>query len=73
MNIKKKEQQKKDVSLMNLLGGKIMFDYEEVLTREVKDFAGGTSAHIIVPKKHVGRTAIISIKKKQEEEDKPKK
>ena len=34
---------------------------EEIIEREVKSFSGGTSAHIIVPKKFIGQKAFIII------------
>lgn len=36
-------------------------DAEEILEREVKRFSGGTSAHIIMPKKFIGQKAFIII------------
>ena len=42
-----------------------LMNAEEVLTREVKEFGGGASGHIIIPKKHVGRDTIITIKSTQ--------
>jgi len=62
---KKKINLNEDISLMNLVGGKIIFDnVDEVLERDVIGF--GNSGRISIPKKHVGKKAKITIFKKEE-------
>jgi len=39
---------------------------EEVIEREVKQFGSG-SAHCLIPKKHIGKTAKVFIYPKKEE------
>lgn len=63
--VKNKKQNSDDISLMNLLGGKIIFDnIDEVLERDVIAF--GNSGRVNIPKKHVGKKAKITIFKKEE-------
>jgi putative transposon-encoded protein len=63
---KKKEG---NFSLMNILDGKISFrEKEEVLQREVKKFGSG-SAHVLIPKKHIGKIAEITIWKEEKKEE----
>jgi len=66
---KDKKNEKENFSLGNIIGGKIEFkDIEEILSREVKRFGDG-SAHVLIPKKHLGRNAQITIWKKDEKEN----
>ena len=53
MENKDKEQAKKRLEELGI---------EEVLQSEVKEF--GTSAHVIVPRKHIGKKITILINKK---------
>lgn len=71
MTTKEKKQNtddKRDISLATLLGGRIQFinEFDEVLEREV--VAIGNGAHINIPFKHLGKKARVMILKKQEEE-----
>jgi putative transposon-encoded protein len=60
---------KKEISLGAITGGKIQFkNIEEILMRDIKKFGDG-SAHIIVPKKHIGKEAQVTIWKQDKKEE----
>jgi len=57
----KKQKKEGNGMLGNILGGKITFrEPEEILVRDVKKFGDG-SAHVIIPKKHIGKSVQITV------------
>jgi len=63
---KEKEEKKysisEDVISPILIAAGEVADAEEILSREVKPFGSG-SAHVLIPKKHIGKQARIFIKR----------
>jgi len=59
MNDKQVKNLKEDLDSINV---------DEIVRREVKAF--GTSAHLNIPRKHIGKKAITLILKQKQKEDK---
>lgn len=62
MDIKEGKEEKKEEGGFGIFQHPLIpNDVEEILQKEIREF-GGNSAHIVVPGRHAGKDAIITIK-----------
>lgn len=67
VNGKHKKKKEKDEGLSGIFGGRLEFrDVDEILSRPIKAY--GNSAHVIVPKKHIGKSCQVTIFKEEKKE-----
>lgn len=62
------DDKKKEESLMGIFEHPLKFpEFDEILEREIKSF--GRSSHVILPQKHAGKKARITIYKNKSEKE----